>query len=184
MNKFISTLRIPAATPILRIGIVSVALVAIVGCGISSAGKKKDDFFTSGSREADQRASQKMAKEEQLSGSGEGSAEKGVEPPNPGGSSTTGATTQAAHVQGKLALYDRLGGEPGLSNIVADFLPRALQDPRVKWQRKGVKHGLLSRNSDSVEWKATPDNIAKLIVLPKLFTDGEESRGFIPRSRL
>jgi len=42
-----------------------------------------------------------------------------------------------------LALFDRLGAEPGVSNIVADFVPRALQDPRVNWQRKGVEAGRL-----------------------------------------
>jgi len=42
-------------------------------------GKKENrDFFTSGSREADQRASQRMAKDEQLTGSGEGAGEKGT----------------------------------------------------------------------------------------------------------
>ena len=53
----------------LPIFILSFALIATVGCGIGKAGKKKDDFFTSGSREADQRASQRMAKTKQLDGS-------------------------------------------------------------------------------------------------------------------
>src|SRR5438128_261094 len=56
----------------------SIALAIMVGCGGAKVGKKKDDFFTSGSREADQRASQRMAKDEQLTGSGEGMGEKGV----------------------------------------------------------------------------------------------------------
>ncbi len=54
------------------------ALTGVVGCGTAKSEKKKDDFFTSGSREADQRASQRMAKDEQLAGSGEGSVEKGA----------------------------------------------------------------------------------------------------------
>src|SRR5262245_915041 len=48
------------------------------GCAGGKREKKKDEFFTSGSREADQRASQKMAQAEQLSGEGEGGGEKGV----------------------------------------------------------------------------------------------------------
>ena len=48
------------------------ALCATVGCGGKAAKKENRDFFTSGSREADQRASQRMAKDEQLTGSGEG----------------------------------------------------------------------------------------------------------------
>src|SRR5947208_13626123 len=86
------------------------------------------NFFTSGSREADQRASQRMAKDEQLAGTGEGSGEKGAKEAKSDTGSTGGAvgngTNQAAQVQGKLALYDRLGAEAGISNIVADFIPR------------------------------------------------------------
>src|ERR1051325_6293328 len=62
----------------------SAALAAIVGCGTANSAKKKEDFFTSGSREADQRASQRMAKQEQLSGSGEGAGEKDVKKATPG----------------------------------------------------------------------------------------------------
>jgi len=42
--------------------LLSAALATLVGCGTAKSGKKKDDFFTSGSREADQRANQRMAK--------------------------------------------------------------------------------------------------------------------------
>src|ERR1043165_988364 len=116
------------------------ALSAMIGCGSGKVGKKKDDFFTSGSREADQRASQRMAKAEQLSGSGEGAGEKGIkkaEAPKPGANDANSAnkTNKAAVVEGKLALYDRLGGEKGLTAIIDDFMPRVLQDPRVNWQR-------------------------------------------------
>src|SRR5262245_45509265 len=45
------------------------------GCAGGKKEQKKDEFFTSGSREADQRASQKMAQAEQLSGEGEGGGE-------------------------------------------------------------------------------------------------------------
>src|SRR5436190_10569572 len=50
--------------------------IGVTGCGGAKVGKKKEDFFTSGDRAADQRASQTMAKHEQLTGTGEGSGEK------------------------------------------------------------------------------------------------------------
>src|SRR5882724_2379291 len=119
-----------------------IALAA--GCGGGKPTKQSTDFFTSGSREADQRASQRMAQSEQLSGTGEGAGEKHVKkavaPPGTN-DAPAGVTNQAAQAQGKLALYDRLGAEAGISNIVADFTPRVLQDPRVNWDRKGVKQG-------------------------------------------
>src|ERR1051325_2908399 len=101
--------------------ILSLCLLSAVllGCHSSkTAGKKNDDFFTSGSRDADQRASQRMAKAEQLAGSGEGAGEKGVkkaepvkkvDPPKKGEAAKTGAdetnpdskTNKAAVVEGK-----------------------------------------------------------------------------------
>lgn len=140
-------------------------LVMLAGCGTTQAEKKKDDFFTSGSREADQRASQRMARHEQLTGSGEGAGEKGVKKAKPATTNEISgeATNKAAQVEGKLTLFDRLGGEPGVSNIVADFLPRALQDPRVNWPRKGVKTSWFSRaRREAVLWKETPGSVAKL----------------------
>src|SRR6476620_1726136 len=67
----------------LMVLLLAIGLSAAIGCGTAKIGKKKDDFFTSGSREADQRASQRMAKAEQLSGSGEGTGEKGVKKATP-----------------------------------------------------------------------------------------------------
>lgn len=148
-----------------RLLFLSIALITIIGCGAGKMGKQKDDFFTSGSREADQRASQRMAKSEQLSGSGEGAGEKGAkkaEPARSDGTAVGSATIKPAQVEGKLALFDRLGGEPGISNIVADFVSRALEDPRVNWQRKGVKRGLSFRRGESVMWNAAPTNVASL----------------------
>ena len=73
------------------------------------------------------------------------------------------ASNQAAQAEGKLALYDRLGAEAGISNIVEDFTPRVLQDPRVNWTRKGVKEGGLSFHANkSVEWNPTPENVAMM----------------------
>src|SRR5205814_7491934 len=147
--------------------IVSVTLLgATLGCRSKPEQKKNQDFFTSGSREADQRASQRMAKDEQLTGSGEGAGEKNVKKAKAAADATSGGgTNTAAQVEGKMALFDRLGGEQGLNRIVDDFTPRALQDPRVNWQRKGMKRGGLSLRRNSTEplmWDATPENIASL----------------------
>jgi hemoglobin len=132
------------------------AMIASSGC--RSTGQKKDQtFFTSGSKEADQRASQRMAKSEQLSGSGEGAGEKNGKSKPDSGTNTIGQAKE------KTALFTRLGGEAGISNIVSDFMPRLLQDPRVNWERKGVKRGGFSFHSgDSVTWNATPENVALL----------------------
>jgi len=146
----------------------SVLLASPIGCGSAKIGEKKDDFFTSGSREADQRASQTMAKHKQLTGSGEGAGEKGVkkaEPAKPSGNDSSSATNKPAQVEGKMALFDRLGGEPGISNIVVDLLPRVLNDPRVNWERTGVTRNRFSfrRNSGHrMLWTDTPENVAVL----------------------
>jgi hemoglobin len=144
-------------------------VVGMVGCGSAKVGKKKDDFFTSGNRDADQRASQTMAKHEQLTGTGEGSGEKGVKKAKaakPDEDTTSSAVTnKAALAEGKMALFDRLGGTSGISNIVADFLPRALNDPRVNWQRKdvgGSRFSFRKNRDDKSRWEATPENIATL----------------------
>src|SRR5436309_15066832 len=96
------------------------ATAFFVGCG-SSQKKANEGFYTSGSREADQRAEQRIAKDKQIQGKGESKDD-----------------TKAG---GKPPLYDRLGGEKGVSAIVEDFVNRAMADPRVNWERKGVKRG-------------------------------------------
>jgi len=139
-----------------------VALGGIAGCSTHKASTQNRDFFTSGSREADQRASQRMAKNEQLTGEGEGAGEKGVKKAKTDTSNSSG-TNKPAQVQGKLSLFERLGGEAGISNIVADFTPRASQDPRVNWDRKGVKHGGFSIHAGKpVTWNSSPENVAQL----------------------
>ncbi len=139
--------------------------IFLVGIGLMSTGcrsrpqAQNKDFFTSGSREADQRASQRMAKAEQLSGSGEGSGEKGVKKAP---KTAVGGTGDALQVENKTSLFDRLGGEEGLTKIVDDFTPRLLQDPRVNWDRFGVRsHGVFKRTK-SETWQATPDNVTAL----------------------
>src|SRR6266850_1647810 len=144
-------------------------IAGIFGCHASPAKKANTNFFTSGSREADQRASQRMAQSEQLEGAGEGEDEKGVtkakvknsgdaEAPSP-----TGNTNQAAQATNKLALYDRLGGQAGISNLVADFTKRALDDPRVNWTRQGVSRGGFSlHKSKSETWNPSSENVAQL----------------------
>lgn len=145
----------------------SLLLLADAGCRGTQAQKSNSDFFTSGSREADQRASQRMAQSEQLSGSGEGSGEKGLKKAevkkSASGQGNAGSTNQPARVEGKLSLYDRLGGQVGISNIVADFTARVLVDPRVNWERQGLKRGgLWIHRGQSLAWEPTPQNKARL----------------------
>jgi hypothetical protein len=49
-------------------------LTMLLGCGNKQ--KKDEDFFTSGSRSADQRADQRMAKTQQLRGESSGEADE------------------------------------------------------------------------------------------------------------
>jgi hemoglobin len=144
-------------------------LAEFSGCKASPAKKANTNFFTSGSREADQRASQRMAQAEQLEGAGEGGGEKGVkkakvkksgdaEAPSP-----TGNTNVAAQATNKLALYDRLGGQAGISNLVTDFTQRVLDDPRVNWTRHGVTGGSFSLHKRKSEmWNPTSENVERL----------------------
>jgi len=149
----------------------SILLAALAGCHARPEQKANANFFTSGSQAADQRASQRMAKSEQLTGTGEGAGESGVKKAevakSEAGATATGTaagiSNKAAKAEGKLALFQRLGSEAGISNIVADFIPRVLDDPRVNWDRKGVKRGGFSfRAGESVTWKATPTNVVTL----------------------
>lgn len=127
------------------IAVITIGL--LVGCGSQS--KEDPGFFTSGSREADQRAEQRMAKAEQQSGQDEKS-------------SSEPSKKMAAEDQKKLTLYDRLGGEKGVKAIVEDFVPRVLADPRVNFERKGVtKGGFTIHRNESVEWKTDAAAVEK-----------------------
>jgi hemoglobin len=126
------------------------AISVTIGCGGTRSAKKQDEFFTSGSREADQRASQRMAKEQQLAG-----------PDQPKEKAKPAAGGAPAQAEGRQTLFDRLGGEQGITAIVDDFTVRVLEDPRVNWERKGAKRGLLNRDNSPV-WTANPQNVARL----------------------
>jgi len=133
----------------------AVAAVAATGCANRDA-EKRDDFFTSGSNEADQRAEQRIAKDEQLKG------EKETEKEN---KTTTagGGNGEKQKAPGKKPLYDRLGGEKGITAIVDDFITRVLADPRVNWERKGVTRGGLSlKRNESVAWDPNAQNVDRL----------------------
>jgi hemoglobin len=47
------------------------------------------------------------------------------------------------------SLYERLGGEPAVTAVVADFVSRAAGDPAVNFTRSG-------------KWQATPENVEHL----------------------
>jgi hemoglobin len=145
----------PTAHQILAL-LLSAVLAAVTGGCRGGAGKpQQEDFFTSGSREADQRAMQRMAKEKQLAGD---EAQTNVKEAKPGEE----GTGEAARVKGKTTLFDRLGGQDGINAIIDDFTQRALEDPRVNWQRQGTERGGFFRRNKSVAWNATPENVATL----------------------
>jgi len=123
-----------------KVKLTILALFFLGGCAGTESQNK--DFYTSGSNEADQRADQRMAQADQLSGGG------GI------GSAITGS---------EKSLYDRLGGQQGLAAIADDFVTRAMADPRVNFTRKGVIQGGLSIHRDrSMEWNPTPEEIKTL----------------------
>ena len=137
-------------------------MCASFGLGLTACRSKPEaqhkDFFTSGSKEADQRASQRMAKAEQLEGSGEGTGEKGVKK----AAKNAAASGEGAQAENKLSLFDRLGGEKGLTALVDDFTPRLLEDPRVNWSRQHVEsHGLFT-HAKAQTWQASSNNVAVL----------------------
>jgi hemoglobin len=125
-------------------------LILAAGCGGEAQQAKDKDFFTSGNREADQRADERMAQKQELTG----------DTANAGGTVTK---SQAVLAESKKPLYDRLGGSVGIKLIVNDFVTRALADPRVNLQRVGIKRGGFSiHHNQSMEWDASADNIAAL----------------------
>jgi hemoglobin len=137
----------------------TVLLLFVVGCANRDA-QKRDDFFTSGSNEADQRAEQRIAKDEQLKGEKETAKDNKTSSAKKEGGGGNSAEQKAP---AKTTLYDRLGGERGLTAIVDDFTTRVLADPRVNWERKGVTRGGLSfKRNESVTWDPNPQNVENL----------------------
>jgi hemoglobin len=124
------------------------------GCRGGAGKPQQQDFFTSGSREADQRAVQRMAKEKQLASDED---QKNVKEAKPGDDDA-----EAARVKGKMTLFERLGSQDGIAAIVDDFTQRALEDPRVNWQRQDAERGGFFRRKESAAWKATPENVTTL----------------------
>lgn len=141
-----------------RVAVVGLVVLA-AGCG-GRAKQKSTDFFTSGDREADQRADQRMAKTEQLRGTGDGTGEKKSEKSSAKVSVAEGGKAAA---EASKSLYDRLGGEEKIKAIVDDFTTRALADPRVNWDRKGVKYGGYGfSRGKSMQWDPSPANVEQL----------------------
>jgi hemoglobin len=145
----------------------ALALIA-GGCAGPKAKEQSKDFFTSGDREADQRADQRMAKADQVRGTTTG-GDKTATPARQKVASTNPVAAQAvsksvaAKADATKSLYERLGGDAGIKLIIDDFTPRALADPRVNWQRKGVKQGGFSvHRGRSVQWNDSPDAVQKL----------------------
>jgi hemoglobin len=130
--------------------LLAIVLLAHAGCRIGGAGKEREDFFTSGSPEADQRAAQRMAQAEQVAGAETEDI------------ATEGVPHQPLQDEDKLTLFERLGGQAGLTRIVDDFIPRVLNDPRVNWQREGVEGGGLFRRDAPDPWPATHENVERL----------------------
>jgi len=65
---------------------------------------------------------------------------------------TAGCSESDHKMEMKKSLYDRLGGEPGIEQVVNSFVGIAAADPKVNFTRKGT----------AKEWAATPENVAKL----------------------
>jgi hemoglobin len=125
----------------LRLVLVMFAMLAILGAGAcGDIRQKRDDFYTSGSRDADQRAEQRMARDQQL----KGKSQDGL-----GGGDA------------QLTLYERLGGDEGLRRVVDDFVQRLVADPRVNFQRRGIDY-TTTWTRKSAEWDATPGRLSQI----------------------
>ena len=120
-----------------RVGLVILGAL-LAACASRTSDQPEDEFSTSGSREADQRAEQRMTAVEQQRG-------------------TNGSKQRIR------TLYERLGRDRGVAGIVDDFVERAMADPRVNWARKGVTHGgFLGIGTKSAEWDACAERVDAL----------------------
>jgi len=119
--------------------VVMLGMALSFGCANEEA--KKREFHTSGSRDADQRAEQRIAQVQQIRGEGN--------------------TSDTAADATKLSLFDRVGGAKGVELLVDDFLNRAIADPRVNFERKGIKRGgVLGVGGKPAEWNPTKEHVA------------------------
>ena len=119
------------------------ALLLLASC--ASQEQKDRDFTTSGNRDADQRAESRISKTQQMRG--EGAKEGGINP---------NANTKAS-------LYERLGGEKGLVAITDDWVQRMMNDPRVNFERKGVKRGgMMGVGGREKVWQPTDEMMGHL----------------------
>jgi hemoglobin len=142
-----------------RLMLIALVAALIGGCGGGAAAKNEEDFTTSGSQEADQRADQRMAKDAQLKG---GNEKEQTTSSKLGGGEKTGPDG-VPKADAKKTLYDRLGGEQGVIGLVEDFVTRAVADPQVNLERKGVKRGGFGiHRNESMEWQISGDNLASL----------------------
>ena len=127
--------------PIAWMPAVALMPMLLAACSSGDGLRKPDEYHTSGSREADQRAEQRILKDEQLH-SGDDKAGR-PEQPTP--------------------LYDRLGGQAGVQRIVSDFVDRVLVDPRANWKRTGVRSGgLFGIGGKPIDWDGRPEQIERL----------------------
>ena len=106
----------------------------LAGCGDKEAQDRT--FFTSGNREADQRAEQRMAKDQQLRGEGEGKHPMKSDSKEAKAIAATSPAAPKGKTNAKPPLYQRIGGAEGINAIIDDFVTRALADPRMNWERK------------------------------------------------
>jgi len=135
---------------ITKLAVSGLFLLATALAGGCTGEKQPEDreFHTSGSREADQRAEQRIARDEQIKG-------KSAEGDKPALSNPLAAKDDKAKT-----LYERLGGDAGIRTLVDDFCTRALADPRVNWKRVGVVRGGINfKRNTPVEWKPTDAQI-------------------------
>ena len=119
---------------------VTIVSLATTGCGTGENATVAEDFATSGSAAADQRAEQQVAKEAQIE-------------------AAEGAADDDGELRDK-TLFVRLGAEDGVALIVDDAVDRALADPRVNARRQGIEDGWFT---DGVEpLKLTEGTVKKL----------------------
>jgi len=120
----------------------TLVLISIVLAGCANENAKQRDYHTSGNREADQRAEQRVAQAEQIRGDGDKGGKK-------------------ADGNAQTSLFERIGGQKSVQLLVSDFVDRAIADPRVNFERKGItKGGVLGIGDKPAEWKPTKENVA------------------------